>query len=85
MKNGATENIRESNQYGTNLLIAANEGTLEETNEHMYTELNESTAYRNLDDGTRSFGTCEEPIYFELDDPRCLSEPVANDANQSLM
>jgi hypothetical protein len=83
VKSDATENIEESNQYGTNLLIVANEGTLEETNEPIYTELNESTVYRNMGDATRSFGTYEEPICFELDDPRCLNELVANDANQS--
>jgi hypothetical protein len=56
--------------------------TLEEVNEPVYTELNEATVSGNPGDATRSFGSCGEPIYFELDDPRCLREPATNDANK---
>jgi hypothetical protein len=106
VKPDATENIEESNQHGTDLSIAVNEGTrepndddavqrmanggyevpltLEEINEPVYTELNETNVSVNPGDTTRSFGSCEEPIYFELDDPRCPSkpEPATNDADK---
>ena len=57
--------------------------TLEEINQPTYTELNETNVSGNPGDTTRSLGPCEEPIYFELDDPRCLIKPATNNANQS--
>ena len=57
--------------------------TLEEINQPVYTELNETNVSGNPGDTTRLFGPCEEPIYFELDDPRCLIKPATNNANQS--
>ena len=57
--------------------------TLEEINQPTYTELNETNVSGNPGDTTRLFGSCEEPIYFELDDPRCLVKPATNNANQS--
>jgi hypothetical protein len=100
----ATENIEGSNQHGTDLSIAVNEGTrepsdddavqraanggyevpltLEEIIGPVYTELNEPGVSRNPGGATRSFGHCDEPIYFELDDPRCPREPTTKDANK---